>query len=98
MNYYVLFYEVFDDYVAQRSRHRDEHLRCAREATQRGELLLAGALGDPVDRALLVFRGADPSVAENFAKNDPYVINGLVAKWVVLPWAVVAGNWMHGSK
>jgi hypothetical protein len=56
MNYYALFYDVVDDFVARRAPHREEHLRLAREAHQRGELALAGALSDPADRALLVFK------------------------------------------
>ena len=90
--YYVLFYTVVDDYVARRAAYRDEHLRLARAAHERGELVLAGALSDPPDGALLVFRAADPSVAEWFARNDPYVRNGLVTRWQVRPWTVVIGG------
>jgi uncharacterized protein YciI len=92
MNYYALFYEVVEDYVARRSAFREEHLRLAREAHRRGELLLGGALTDPADRALLVFRTTGPSVVEDFARNDPYVLQGLVKRWEVRPWAVVIGN------
>jgi uncharacterized protein YciI len=92
MNYYALFYEVVEDYVARRSAYRDEHLRLAREAHRRGELLLAGALTEPADRALLIFRAPDRSVVEEFARNDPYVIKGLVTRWEVRSWAVVIGN------
>ncbi|MDP9469760.1 MAG: YciI-like protein [Chloroflexota bacterium] len=92
MGYYALFYEVVEDYVARRSAYREEHLRLGREAQERGELLLAGAFDDPVDRALLVFRTADRSAVENFARHDPYVINGLVTRWEVRPWTVVVGN------
>jgi len=92
MNYYALFYYVVDEFVARRSMHRKEHLRLALEAHQRGELLLAGALSDPADRALLVFRAADISVAEDFARHDPYVKSELVTRWVVRPWTVVIGN------
>ncbi len=92
MNYFALFYDLIDDYVARRSVFREEHLRLAREAHERDELLLAGALSDPVDRALLVFRTVDRSVVEDFARNDPYVINGLVTRWEVRPWTVVVGN------
>lgn len=92
MNYYALFYDVVDDYVARRAQYREDHLRLAREAHRRGELLLAGALTDPTDRALLVFRAPDRSVVENFARNDPYVTNGLVTRWEVRSWAVVVGN------
>jgi uncharacterized protein YciI len=92
MKYYALFYYVVDDFVARRAEFREEHLRLVREAHRRGELLLAGALTDPTDRALLVFRAADRSVAEDFARNDPYVKRGLVTRWEVRPWAVVIGN------
>ena len=96
MKYFALFYYLVDDYVSRRSAYREEHLRLAREAHRRGELLLAGALSDPVDRALLVFRAADRSTAEEFARNDPYVINGLVTRWEVRPWAVVIGDGTPG--
>jgi uncharacterized protein YciI len=89
MNYYLLFYHVVDDYVARRAQFRDEHLRLARAAHERSELILGGALSDPADAALLVFRAADKSVVEDFVRTDPYVINGLVTKWEIRPWTVV---------
>jgi len=92
MKYYALFYYVVDDFVARRAEYREEHLGLVREAYRRGELLLAGAFTDPTDRALLVFRAEDRSVAEGFAQNDPYVTKGLVTRWEVRPWAVVIGN------
>ena len=98
MNYYALFYDVVDDYVSRRTEFREEHLRHAQAANHRGQLLLAGALIDPTDRALLVFRAADRSVVEQFARNDPYVIRGLVMRWEVRPWAVVIGNEPEGSE
>ena len=92
MEYFVLIYYVVDGFVSRRTAFREEHLRLVGEANRRGQLLLAGALGDPADRALLVFRTQDRSIAEDFARNDPYVINGLVTRWEVQPWAVVIGN------
>jgi uncharacterized protein YciI len=92
MKYYLLIYHVVDDYVARRSEFREQHLNLAEEAFRRGELILGGALMDPVDGALLVFRAHDRFVAERFARSDPYVLNGLVVRWEVRPWAVVVGN------
>ncbi len=80
------------DFVSRRAPYREEHLRLAREAHRRGELLLAGAMGDPPDRALLVFRSSNSSVAEDFARKDPYVSNGLVTRWEAVSWAVVIGD------
>ena len=92
MPYFALLYEVIDDFVARRAAFREEHLRLAREAHARGEVILAGALAEPADRALSVFRSNDKSTAEAFARKDPYVVNGLVKRWEVRPWNVVVGN------
>ena len=92
MGYYALVYEVVSDYLTRRVAFREQHLKYAEEAHTRGELLLGGAFAEPADRALLVFRAKDKSVVESFARNDPYVKNGLVVKWEVRPWMVVIGN------
>ena len=49
-------------------------------------------MAEPTDSALLVFRGADSSVAAEFDRNDPYILYGLVASWEVRPWSVVVGT------
>ncbi|PYU00424.1 MAG: hypothetical protein DMG38_08105 [Acidobacteria bacterium] len=92
MNYYALIYETVDDYVARRAEFREQHLHIAREYRDRGELVLAGAFDDPVDRALLVFQVDDKSKVEAFARKDPYVLNGLVKNWEVRSWKVVVGQ------
>ena len=91
MKYWVLFYEVVEDMINKRMPYREEHLRLIREGHGRGEILMAGAVGDPPDGAVLVFRAASPDVAEQFVGDDPYVKNGLVVSWKVKPWTVVAG-------
>lgn len=90
--HYLLFYEVVDDYLAKRGEFREEHLKLANEAFERGELVLAGALADPADGAVLVFRGPTSDSAERFANHDPYVLNGLVKSWRIRKWATVIGD------
>jgi uncharacterized protein len=89
MRYFALFYDVIDGFAGKRMPFREEHLRLVREAHARGEIVIAGALGDPPEGALLVFRAASTVVAEEFAGRDPYVRQGLVVGWKVKPWAVV---------
>ena len=89
--HYLLFYEVADDYLARRAQFRDAHLELGWIASDRGDLILGGAFANPVDGALLLFKGDSPTVAENFARNDPYVLNGLVKRWYVREWTTVAG-------
>ena len=89
--YYVLLYDYVEDAVEKRAPHRQEHLKLAGEALEKGELVLGGALADPVDSAILVFRCDDKSVVEAFVESDPYVKNGIVTAWRIRPWTVVVG-------
>ncbi len=90
--HYLLFYDVVPDYAVLRAPLRAEHLAHARAAVARGELLLGGALADPIDGAVLLFRGDSPAVAEAFAAADPYVRHGLVTRWRVRAWTTVVGE------
>ena len=92
MNYYALEYETVDDYANRRVPFREAHFQLLRDTQQRGDLKMAGALGDPPNGALLIFQSDTPHVAEQFAHADPYVVNGLVTHWRVRPWHVVAGG------
>jgi uncharacterized protein YciI len=90
MPHHVLAYELAPDYLERRGEFRQTHLTLAWSHADRGELLLGGALGDPVERAMLVF--TTPEAAEAFTRADPYVANGLIREWRVLPWATVVGE------
>ena len=90
--HYLLFYDLATDYLERRTNFREEHLALAWQASARGELILGGALAEPVDGAVLLFQGDSPAVAERFAATDPYVRNGLVSGWRVRPWTTVVGE------
>ena len=90
--YHMLLYDVVENFIERRAVFREAHLKLVRDAHERGELWLAGALVDPVDGAALVFTTEDRSVAERFAQNDPYVTGGLVKQWRVRTWNVVVGG------
>lgn len=92
MKHYLLFYDVADDYLERRPAFRDEHLKLAWSSVEQGALQLGGALADPADGAVLLFKGENSSVAEDFARADPYVREGLVSKWHVREWTTVVGR------
>jgi len=92
MDHFLLFYDTAPDYLQRRGEFREAHLALAWAAAERGELLLGGALADPVDGAVLLFQGGDATVAERFARADPYVVNGLVRGWKVRRWTTVVGG------
>ncbi|KPH65830.1 YciI-like protein [Novosphingobium sp. ST904] len=92
MNHYLLTYHLAPDYLERRPQFREPHLALAWAAAERGELVLGGAVEDPVDMALLLFAGAGPEAAEAFARADPYVTEGIVERWTVRRWATVVGE------
>lgn len=90
--HYLLIYELASDYLERRAKYRDEHLDLAWDAHENGDLILGGAMKDPSDNAVLLFKGDSPEAAENFARKDPYVIHGIVTRWEVRPWHTVVGD------
>lgn len=87
--HFILFYKTVENYLEKRTAYREEHLNIVRTSSENGNLVMAGAFSDSEGGAALVFKGDGPGVAEEFAKNDPYVKNGLIEEWYVRPWAVV---------
>jgi uncharacterized protein len=90
--HYLLLYDTATDYLERRQDYRNAHLALAWRAHERGELVLGGAMGDPVDGAMLLFQGDSPAAAEDFAAKDPYVLHGVVTGWRVVPWNTVVGE------
>ena len=92
MNHYLLIYDTAADYLQRRAEFRSAHLALAWQAAERGELLLGGAVSEPAESALLLFRCDSADIPAAFAKADPYVVNGLVKSWQVKPWHTVVGE------
>jgi uncharacterized protein YciI len=90
--HFLLTYDLVPDYLERRGEYRDSHLKLAWAAAERGELVLAGALTEPVDTAVLLFTGDTPRAAKAFAAADPYVHAGLVTRWRVREWTTVVGE------
>lgn len=86
-----MMYEVTDGFIEKRTPFRDAHLALVRAAHARGELVLAGALGNPAG-ALFVFLAENDDIVDVFARSDPYVVHGLVRQWTIRPWAVMVGG------
>ncbi|MEJ8804169.1 hypothetical protein [Pontibacter sp. H249] len=53
--YYILFYKTVADYIERRTQYRAEHLALAQKAKESGHIVMAGALAEPADGAVLVF-------------------------------------------
>lgn len=89
--YFILFYDYVDNILERRTPYREAHFNYVKAYVERGELLYGGAFTDPADGAALVFKVASRAEVEQFARQDPYVLNGLVTDWRAREWAVVVG-------
>jgi uncharacterized protein len=86
---WLLTYDYVENVVKRRAPHRPAHLAYAGRWRDEGKIVMAGAVGDPPQGALFVFRVADPAEVEAFAEGDPYVAAGIVTGRDVQPWNVV---------
>jgi uncharacterized protein YciI len=93
MKHFLLIYEYVPDYMERRTAYRPQHFELAKAAVARGDLFLAGACtdeGQPL--GVLVFTANDRALVEDFARADPYVLNGIVTSWSVREWTTVMGK------
>ena len=90
--HYLLTYEKVADYAEWQQPFSEAHLAHVLAAVERGEALLGGPLGDPIDGTnVLLFQADSAATVEAFATADPYVQNGVVSKWWVRTWETVVG-------
>jgi uncharacterized protein len=93
MKHFLLIYTYAPDYMDKRAAVRPAHLELARASVARDELQLGGAVPqDDPPFGLLLFKGETAAVAEDFARTDPYVSQGVVTSWRVREWVTVVGE------
>ena len=73
-------------YTPPRPRRAHEgHNARVQEFHGRGTLLMIGTFGNPQEEgAMSIFTTRE--AAQEFAKGDPFVVNGVVRSWKVLEW------------
>lgn len=86
---WVLKYQYVPDIVERRAPLRDEHLALLRAGYEAGDVIRAGATGEPPTGALFVFRTRE--AAEAYVEADPYGEAGLVVRHRIEPWTLVIG-------
>ena len=90
--YALLTLDYVDGMLEKRAPHREAHLAGARRAHEEGKVVMAGALLDPVDQGVFVFKNCEREEIEAFVKADAYYVAGLVPRYAIRPWMVVVGN------
>jgi uncharacterized protein YciI len=80
----VAFYDMAEGALPSVMTHFPAHRARLDEFHTRGTLIAAGPLGNPPEGAMAIFTSRE--AAEEFIKGDPFVVNGLVAKWRLVEW------------
>jgi len=82
---YVLTYEGAPDFMSKVPANIAAHRALWKKFTDEKTLLLIGPFTDaPAGGAMGVF--STRAAAEAFAAADPFVINGVVARWTIREW------------
>jgi uncharacterized protein YciI len=82
---YVLNYHAVDDFLPLARQYGAAHVSRLRQFHAAGTLLMVGTLREPMNGdALGLF--TTRKAAEDFVSGDPFVLNGVVARWTVRPW------------
>ncbi|MBM3665132.1 MAG: hypothetical protein FJW92_05005 [Actinobacteria bacterium] len=87
--HFLLMYDYVEDILERRAPYREAHLGRLTRLKQDGRVLMAGALGDPVTGAAIVFAPCAPEEVGEYVLRDPYYEAGLITDWRAIPWNVV---------
>lgn len=79
---YVLLYETGD--ISKAGENFPAHEKRFKRYHTDGTLLMLGPYADPEDGAMSIF--TTRKAAEEFARGDPFVVNGVVSRWEVREW------------
>ena len=80
----LMFYETAPDGLARAREFFPAHRARLDEFHRRGVLLMAGPYGNPPGAALGVFTTRE--AAQEFVKDDPFVLSGVVARVTFHDW------------
>jgi uncharacterized protein len=81
----VLFYTSAEDVVSKAPAHFPAHRARLDAFHARGVLIAVGTFGDPQEQGSMgIFTTRE--AAEEFAREDPFVLGGVVSAWEVREW------------
>jgi uncharacterized protein YciI len=80
----VLLYESASDVMKTAPVHYPAHKARVDAFHARGDLIAVGTWADPREGSMAVFRSR--ATAEEFVKDDPFVLHGVVARYELKDW------------
>jgi uncharacterized protein YciI len=88
---YVLLYDSAADVAGKAPAHFPAHKARLDAFHDHGDLLMVGVFGNPQDEgSMAIFSSRE--AAEEFAKDDPFVLHGVIQAWHVREWHEIYTN------
>jgi len=82
---YVVLYQSADDVASKAPAHFPAHRARIDDFARRGTLVMVGAFGQPQEEgSMAIFTTRE--AAEEFVRDDPFVLNGVVSGWQIREW------------
>lgn len=81
---YVLLYESVTHAGEQEPAHLQAHRARVKDFHSQGTLVLAGSFTNAEDGTMGIFTSRE--AAEEFIKEDPFVVNGAISSWHITEW------------
>ena len=83
---YVVFYESAEDVVTKAPAHFAAHRSHWDAFRDQGTLVMIGPFANAQEHgSMAIFTTRE--AAEEFVRNDPFVLNGVVKKWEIREWS-----------
>lgn len=89
---FLVTYAYVPQMEERRGPHRPDHLAYAKKAHAEGALILAAAMTDPVDGAILVFTAESEAAIHAWVASDPYAKEGLIRGVTIRELAIAVGG------
>ena len=86
---YVLLYESAQVASSKAPKHGKAHQARLDDFRSRGSLVMTGSFTNPEDGSMSIFTSRE--AAEEFIREDPFVVNGVITSWHIGEWDEVNG-------
>lgn len=91
--YFLVKYKFVPNFIERRKAVREDHLLYIRGAFDSGEVIAGGAYGEleNLTEGLIIFKLDCRERANQFVRNDPFYVSGLITSYEIHKWHVVVG-------
>ncbi|CAF3332439.1 unnamed protein product [Rotaria sp. Silwood2] len=89
---HIIKYDFAENALEKRAPFREAREAHVKNVAASGNVVLGGPYGNPPTSGIMIVRNLTIPQIEQFVKDDPYVINGIVTKTTIEPFYATVGD------